>query len=88
MSVSACVTFVFFAEHDSCTRPISTNPGFMESGEYGQTRETCFLACRLDLDAVAELLWISWGVLGRVDFFPVFVFPFFFPSNAHGLLQV
>ena len=45
-------------------RPISTSPGSMEAGQYGLTRETCFLACRLELDAVAGLLWISWCVLG------------------------
>ena len=28
----------------------------MEAGEYGLTRGTCFLACRLELDAVAGLL--------------------------------
>ena len=72
-------------------RPISTNPGFLEAGEYGLyrlTRGTCFLACRLELDAVAGMLWISWYVLGGADFFSVFVFRFFFPSNSHGLLQV
>ena len=65
----------------------STNPGSMEAGEYGLTRGTCFLACGLELDAVAGLLWISWCVLGGADFF-VFFFVFFFVSNAHGLLQV
>ena len=44
---------------ESCMRPISTNPGSMEAGEYGLTCGTCFLACRLELDAVAGLLWIS-----------------------------
>ena len=47
---------------ENCTRPISPNPGSMEAGEYGLTRGTCFLACRL------ELLWISWCVLGGADF--------------------
>ena len=64
-------------------RPISTNPGSMEAGEYGLTRGTCFVARRLELVAVAGLLWISGCVLGAVDFFV------FFPSsNAHDLLQV
>ena len=36
----------------------------MEAGEYCLTCVTCFLACRLKLDAVAGLLWISWCVLG------------------------
>ena len=79
-----CVTFVVFTDCESCTRPISTNPESMEAGEYGLTRGTCFLACRLELVAVVGLLWISWCVLGGADF-SVF---FFFSSNAHGLLQV
>ena len=83
-----CVTFVVFTDCESCTRPISTNPGSMEAGEYGLTRGTCFLACRLELVAVAGLLCISWCVLGGADFFPVFFFRFFFSLNARGLLQV
>ena len=83
VSISVCVTFVVFTDCESCTRPISTNPGSMEAGEYGLTRGTCFFACGLELDAVAGLLWVSWCVLGGADFFRVF-----FSSNAHGLLQV
>ena len=62
----------------------------MEAGEYGITRGTCFLACRLELHAVAGLLWISWCVLSGGDFSSVFLFLFFlfFSFNAHGLLQV
>ena len=37
--------------------------------EYGLTRGTCFLVYRLEMDAVAGLLWISWCVLGGADFF-------------------
>ena len=66
--VCVCVTFVVFTDCDSCTRPISTNRGSMEAGEYALTRGTCFLACRLELDAVAGLLWISWCVLSGADF--------------------
>ena len=51
----------------------------MEAVEHGLTRGTCFLACRLELDAVAGLLWISWRVLGGADFCSVFLFLFFFP---------
>ena len=69
-------------------RPISTNPGSLEAESYGLTRGKCFLWCRLELDAVAGLLWIrgvSW--VGRI--FSCFCFSYlFFPSNAHGLLQV
>ena len=72
--------FVVFTDCESCTRPISTNPGSMEAGEYGLTRGTCFLARRLELDAVGWLPWISWCVLGGADFsvFFLFVFCFFF----------
>ena len=85
-----CVTFVVFTDCESCKRSISTNPGSIEAGEYGLTRGMCFLACRLELDAVAGLLWILWCALGGADFFPcVFLFLFLFSSsNAHGLLQV
>ena len=60
----------------------------MEAGEYGLTRGTCFVSHRLELVAVAGLLWIFlWCVLGAADFF-VFFFSIFFYSNAHRLLQV
>ena len=49
----------------------------MEAGEYGLTRGTCFLACRLELDVVAGLLWISCCVFGGADFSDFF-FDFFF----------
>ena len=54
--LSVCVTFVVFTDCESCTRPISTNPGSMEAGEYGLTSGTCFVAHRLELVAVAGLL--------------------------------
>ena len=47
----------------------------MEAGEYGLTRGTCFVARRLEVVAVAGLLWISWCVLGAAFFFS---FLFFF----------
>ena len=43
----------------------------MEAGEYGLTRGTCFVARRLEVVAVAGLLWISWCVLGAAEFFRV-----------------
>ena len=89
VSVSVCETFVVCTDCESCTRPISTNSGSVEAGEYGLTRGTCLLACRLELDAVAGLLWISWCVFGGANVRPVFFFSdFIFSSNAHGLLQV
>ena len=60
LSVCVCVTWVVFTDYESCTRPISTNPGSMEAGQYGLTRGTCFIACRLVLHTVAGLSWISW----------------------------
>ena len=36
----------------------------MEAGEHGLTRGTCFIARRLEVVAIAGLLWISWCVLG------------------------
>ena len=49
----------------------------MEAGEYGLTRVTCFFARRVEVVAVAGLLWISWCVLGAAGFrvfFSIFVF--------------
>ena len=77
LSVCLCVTFAVFTHCESCTRPISTNPVFMEAGEYGLTRETCFVARRLGVAGVAGLLWVSWCVLGGADFF-MFFFRFYF----------
>ena len=50
----------------------------MEAGEYGLTRGTCFVASRLELVAVAGLLWLSWCFLGAAGFFVFFFFVFFF----------
>ena len=52
------VTFVIFTDSESYTRPIPANLGSMEAGNNTLTRGTCFLACRLVLDAGAGLLWI------------------------------
>ena len=59
-------------------------------GEYELRRGTCFVARRLEVVAVAGLLWISWCALGPAFFFCIFLyfFVFFFSSNGHGLLQV
>ena len=40
----------------------------MEAGEYGLTRGMCFVARRLEVVAVARMLWISWCVLGAAKF--------------------
>ena len=71
MCVCVCVIFVVLTDCESWTRPISTNPVSMESGEYGLTRGTCFIACRLELHAVTGLLWTPWYVLGGAKFFSV-----------------
>ena len=83
-----CVTFVVLIDCESCTKPIYTNPGSMEAGEYGLTRRTCFVASRLEVIAVAGLPWVSWCVLGGADFFVFSFFSICVSSNAHGLLQV
>ena len=57
----------------------------MEAGEYRLTREACLVARRLEVVAVAGLLWISWCVLGGAGFRFI---SRIFSSNAHGLLQV
>ena len=63
-----CVTFVVFTDCESCTRPISTNPGSIEAGEYGLTRGMCLVARRLEVVAVTGALWISWCILGAAAF--------------------
>ena len=40
----------------------------MEAGEYGLTRGICFVARRLEVVAIAGLLWISRCVLGAAGF--------------------
>ena len=78
-------TFVINTDCESCTRPISTNPGFMEADEYGLTCETCFIARRLKVVAVAGCYEFR-GVFGCDGIaFSLFVF---FSSNTHVLLQV
>ena len=57
--VCVCLIFVVFTDCESCTWPMFTNPGSMEAGEYGLTRGTCFVASRLEVVAVAGLLWTS-----------------------------
>ena len=69
---------------ESCTRPISTNPGSMEAGEYGLTRGTCCVARSR----------VGRGRRAAVDFVVCFgwggIFESFFSScsNAHGVLHV
>ena len=74
-----CVIFVVFSDCESCMRPIPSNPGVVEAGEYGLTRVACFVVCPLEVVPVAGLLWISWCVLGGADSV-VFILPrhFFF----------
>ena len=50
----------------------------METREYGLTRETRFVARRLEVVAVAGLLRISWCVLCTAGFISCFFFVFFF----------
>ena len=75
--VRVCLTFVVFTGCGSCTRPISTNQGSMEAGEYRLTRWTRFVARCLEVIAVAGLMWVG-GVfsVGRdfIDFFHYFAY--------------
>ena len=71
LCVCQCVTFVVFTDCESCTKPISTNPGSMEAGERRLTRGTCFITCRLEVVAVAGLMWISRCVFLGAIFFSV-----------------
>ena len=61
-----------------CTRPISTNPGSMEAGEYGLAHGARFVAVCLEVVAVAGLMWVSWCVFGGADFLVFFFSDFFF----------
>ena len=61
-----------FSDCERCTKPISTNPVSIEVGEYGLTRGTCFFARRLEVVAVAGLMWVSWYVFGGARFFRAF----------------
>ena len=76
--VSVCVIFAVFTDCESCTRPVSTNPGSMEASGCGRTRGTFFIAHRLEVVAVAGLLWISWCFLGERIFSRFFSRFFFF----------
>ena len=78
VSVCVCVTFVVFTDCESCTRPILINPGSTEADECGRTRGTCFLACRIEVVAMAGLLRISWCVLGAAGFLGDVLSFFFF----------
>ena len=56
LCVRVCVSFVIFTDCESCTTPISTNPGSMESRECGRTRGTCYIARLLEVVPGAALL--------------------------------
>ena len=66
------MTFVAFTDRETCARPISTNPVYMEAGEYGLTRGTWCFTRRLEVVAFAGLMWVSWCVFGGAGFFLVF----------------
>ena len=57
----------------------------MEAGVFGLTRGTCFVARRLEVVAVAGVLWISWWVLSAAGF-RVFMI-FHFQIRVHDLWQ-
>ena len=77
VSVCVCVAFAVFSDCESCTWPISTNPGSMEASKYGLERRTCSVTHHLEVVAVAGLLWISrcvWGAAGFRFFRVFFIF--------------
>ena len=57
----------------------------MDEGAHGLTRELRFVARRLEVVAVAGLLWIPCCVSGAAAFRFLFLF---FPSNADSVLHV
>ena len=57
----------------------------MEAGLYALTRGMCLVARRLEVVAVAGLLWISWCVLGSAGFF--FFFRFFLFERSEFLID-
>ena len=70
--VCVCVTLVVFTDCESCTWPISTSSGSMESGEYRLTRGMRVFARCLEVVAVAGLMWVSWCVFRGAGFFRAF----------------
>ena len=50
----------------------------MEAGKYGLMRGTCFVSHRLEVVAVAGLLWLSWCVFGWGGFFGPLFFDIYF----------
>ena len=68
--------FMVLTDYESCTRPMSIYLASMEASECELTRGTCCVARRLEVVAVAGLLWISWCVLGAAGF--RYLFSFFF----------
>ena len=88
VSVCVCVTFVVSADCESCTRPISTNPGSIKAGEYGVTRRIWFTAHYFDVVAHVRVAVLNLVLcLGCGGTFSCFFF-IIFSSYAHGLLQV
>ena len=77
MCVRVCdIEFVFFTDCDSYTRPIFTNPGSMEAGEYGLTWDVFHRAPsrggRGRRVAVDFVVCFGWGVLFQFFFQYIF----------------
>ena len=78
LSVCVCLTFVVFTDSESCTRPLSTNPGSVEAGEYGHNAWDVFRGApsrpgRGRRAAVDFTVCFGWGGI-----FCSFLFGFFF----------
>ena len=77
MCVCVCVTFVVFTDCESCARPISTNPGSMESGVWANAWDVIHhMSSRVARGGRAAV--DSLCVLGGADFSVILFFDFFF----------
>ena len=56
ISLSVCLSVCVSYSLREMYEADSHNSESMEAGEHGLTRGTCFLACRLELDAVAGIM--------------------------------
>lgn len=63
------VSFSAITDSESCMRYISLNPGSAKASEKGLVvcAKGC-VACRLDLVAATERLWVSWCVLCAAEY--------------------
>ena len=74
---------IVFTDCESCTRPISINPGSVEAGKYGLTRGACSVERRLEVVAVADFgVCYACGEIFSRLFFRDYVFVFFLRTHT------